>query len=183
LYIFFRYSDAFNSKRNSKNSKVSTKNVQQHYFASAKPIPHIIFCRDASGNSGSHVADAGQQKWDGRDSLSESGNAHATASSDTEDWEKPENVGSILMTRQRRDEEYASWGAASASSFPLPAVPMIQQHESKASAASAASAASVASTSSASAASAASADKQVGKSVAAKTIPPEIAHAMVGVCR
>jgi hypothetical protein len=139
--------------------------------------------REASGYGGSHVGDGAQLKWEGRDSSSESGVNHATASSDTEDWEKPENVGSILMTRQRRDEEYASWGAASASSFPLPAVPMIQQHESKASAASAASAASVASTSSASAASAASADKQVGKSVAAKTIPPEIAHAMVGVCR
>ena len=119
--------------------------------------------RDAPSNGGSHVGDAGQLKWDGRENSLESGVNHATASSDTEDWEKPENVGSILMTRQRRDEEYASWGAASASSFPLPAVALHQQQESKAAAV--------------------SADKQVGKPVAAKATPPEITHAMVGVCR
>ncbi len=109
------------------------------------------------------MADAGQQKWDGRDSLAESGNTHATASSDTEDWEKPENVGSILMTRQRRDEEYASWGAASAPSFPLPAASTLQQQESKAPVT--------------------SADKQEGKIVPSKTVPAEISQAMVGVCR
>jgi hypothetical protein len=102
-------------------------------------------------------------KWDGRDNASESGTNHASASSDVEDWEKPENVGSILMTRQRRDEEYASWGAASAPSFPLPAASNSQQQESKMPAV--------------------SSEKQDGKVASSKTVPAEIVQAMAGVCR
>ncbi len=67
------------------------------------------------------------------------------------------------MTRQRRDEEYASWGAASAPSFPLPVSSALQQQESKPSAA--------------------AAEKHDGKLVASKTVPSDITQAMVGVCR
>ena len=123
----------------------------------------MIISRDASGNGGNHAVDAGPLKWDGRDGASESGTNHAAASSDVEDWEKPENVGSILMTRQRRDEEYASWGAASAPPFPIPAASALQQQESKPSLA--------------------AAEKHDGKLVPSKTIPSEITQAMIGVCR
>jgi hypothetical protein len=109
------------------------------------------------------LVDAAQVKWDARDNGPDSGTNHVAATSDTEDWEKPENVGSILMTRQRRDEEYASWGAASAPSFPLPATSNLQQQDIKSASA--------------------SAEKQDAKSAASKSIPAEIAQAMIGVCR
>jgi len=131
-----------------------------HIFSANHACADVIINRDASGNGGNHAVDAGPLKWDGRDGASESGTNHAAASSDVEDWEKPENVGSILMTRQRRDEEYASWGAASAPSFPASA---LQQQESKPSLA--------------------AAEKHDGKLVPSKTIPSEITQAMIGVCR